>query len=87
MERQDVREHWLRRLLKNPLLSSAEVLEPWVHQALAAAGAQGETLILSMDQPLKGNLNVDPGFGDLVITGELADGHTERYLPNVRSWP
>ena len=33
---------------------------------------------------LKGNLNVDPGFGDLVTTGELAAGHTERYLPNVR---
>ncbi len=33
---------------------------------------------------LKGNLNVDPGVGDIVTTGELATGHTERYLPNVR---
>ncbi|MFZ1828338.1 MAG: transposase [Candidatus Competibacteraceae bacterium] len=33
---------------------------------------------------LKGSLNVDPGFGDIVTTGELAAGHTERYLPNVR---
>ncbi|MGB4946267.1 MAG: hypothetical protein WBQ05_03570 [Candidatus Competibacter denitrificans] len=33
---------------------------------------------------LKGNLNVDPGFGDIVTTGELAAGQTERYLPNVR---
>jgi len=32
----------------------------------------------------KGNLSVDPGFGDLVTTGELAAGYTERYLPNVR---
>jgi len=33
---------------------------------------------------LKGNLNVDPGFGDLTTTGELAAGQTERYLPDVR---
>mgnify|MGYP003588215622 CR=1 FL=1 len=165
-ERQDMREQWLRRLLNNPLLSSAEVLEPWASQALAAAGQYGETIILSMDQTdlgdrfvilmislgvgdralplatveagpanlgfaaqqvllewvrawrptgaevllsadrfypavelfrwlhaqpgehyrlrLKGNLTVDPGFGDIVTTGELAAGQTERYLPNVR---
>ena len=28
-ERQDMREQWLRRLLKNPLLSSAALLKPW----------------------------------------------------------
>jgi len=32
---------------------------------------------------LKGNPNVDPGFGDIVTTGERAAGQTERYLPNV----
>ncbi len=166
-ERQDMREQWLRRLLKNPLLSSPEVLEPWARQALAATGRQGQRIILSMDQTdlgdrfailmvglgigdralplawrveagptnlgfavqkaaleqvrawlpagtevllladrfypsvdllawlhtqpgwhyrlrLKGNLNVDPGFGDLTTTGALAAGQTERYLPNVR---
>ena len=166
-DRQDLREQWLRRLLKNPLLSSVEVLEPWARQALAAAGQNGRTIILSMDQtdvgdrfailmvrlgvgdralPLawtveagpahlgfnaqnvllervrawlpagaevllsadrfypsvalfewlhaqpnwhyrlrvKGNLNVDPGVGDIVTTGELAAGQTERSLPNVR---
>ena len=36
-ERQDLREQWLRRLLKNPLRSSAEGLEPWARQALAGA--------------------------------------------------
>ena len=165
-ERQDLREQWLRRLLKNPLLSSTEVLEPWARQALAAAGQQGQTIILSMDQTdlgdrfailmvslgigdralplawrveagpanlgfttqqalleqvrawlpagaevllcadrfypsvdlfqwlaaqsgwhyrlrLKGNLNVDPGFGEITTTGALAAGQTERYLPNV----
>ena len=28
-ERQDMREQWLRRLLKNPLLVSPVLLEPW----------------------------------------------------------
>ncbi len=109
-----MRAQWLRRRLKNPLLSSAEeaglanlgftvqnvVLEPvW---ARLTAGAE---VLLSADrfyplvgwfewlhtQPnwhdrlrLKGNLNVDPGFGDIVTTGELAAGDTERYLPKVR---
>ena len=48
-ERQDLREQWLRRLLKNPLLSSAQVREPWARQALAAARPHGETIIWSMD--------------------------------------
>ncbi len=165
--RQDMREQWLRRLLKNPLLSGAELLEPWARQALAAAGQHGQTAILSLDQTdlgdrfailmvglgvgdravplawaveagpanpgfdaqqrllervrdwlpagaevllladrfypsvalfewlharpnwhyrlrLKGNPTVDPGFGDIVTTGELAAGDTERYLPKVR---
>ena len=33
---------------------------------------------------LKGNLNVDPGVGDLTTTGALAAGWTERSLLNVR---
>lgn len=33
---------------------------------------------------LKGNLLVDPGYGDEVTTGALAQGVTERYLPGVR---
>ena len=49
-ERQDRREPWLHRLLKNPLLSSTEVLEPWARQTLATTGQQGQTIILSMDQ-------------------------------------
>ena len=48
-ERQDMREQWLRRLLKNPLLSSA-VLEPWVRQVLAEACRNGQTVVLSLDQ-------------------------------------
>jgi hypothetical protein len=161
-----MREQWLRRLLKNPLLSSTEVLEPWARQALTAASLQGQTIVLSMDQTdlgdrfailmislgvggralplawaveagpanlcfaaqnilleqvhawlptgtevllcadrfypsvdlfrwlgtqpgwhyrlrLKGNLNVDPRFGEITTTGALAQGHSECYLSNV----
>ena len=70
-ERQDMREQWLRRLLKNPLLSSAEVLEPWASQALAAAGQHGETIILSMDQTDLGDrfaiLMISLGVGDRAL--------------------
>ena len=165
-ERQDMREQWLRRLLKNPRLSSPMLLEPWARQSLAEVSRQGQTVILSLDQTdlgdrfavlmlglvvgdralpltwavetgsanlgfdpqhvllervrewlpagaavlvladrfypsvelfewlheqswhyrlrLKGNLTVDPGFGDIVTTGDLAAGQTERYLPDVR---
>ena len=164
--RQDMREQWLRRLLKNPLLASPVLLEPWARQALAEASRHGQTVVLSLDQTdlgdrfavlmlgvvggdralpltwaveagpanlgfdwqnillervrnwlpagadvllladrfypsvelfewlhprgwhyrlrLKGNLNVDPGFGDMTTTGELAAGYPERYLPDVR---
>jgi hypothetical protein len=67
-ERQDLREQWLRRLLKNPLLSSAELLEPWARQALAAAGQHGQTGVLSMDPTDLGDrsaiLRVSFGVGD-----------------------
>lgn len=33
---------------------------------------------------LKGNLSIDLGFGEIITTGELAAGQTERYLPQVR---
>lgn len=36
---------WLRRLLKNPLVSSADVLEPWARQVLVAACQHGEMII------------------------------------------
>jgi hypothetical protein len=165
-QRQDMREQWLRRLLKNPLLVSATLLEPWARQALEQAHRNGQTVVLSLDQTdlgdrfavlmlgvmvgdralplawrvevgpanigfsgqqavldqvrgwlpdgaavllladrfypstalfewlhgqgwqyrlrLKSNLSVDPGFGQIVTTGDLARGVTQRYLPNVR---
>jgi hypothetical protein len=164
-EQQAIREQGLRRLLKNPLLESPVVLEPFARTALEEAARNGQTILLSMDQPdlgdrlavlrvalpvgdrslplawqveagaanigfagqpvlleqvrawlppdaavmllgdrfypaaelfawlhqhgwqyrlrLKGNLTVDTGFCE-ATTGELADGVTERYLPDVR---
>ena len=49
-DRQDMREQWLRRLLKNPLRSSVVLLEPWVRQVLAEACRNGQTVVLSLDQ-------------------------------------
>ncbi len=165
-ERQDMREQWLRRLLKNPLLESAAVMAPFAREELAQASGHGQTVLLSMDQTdlgdrmavlmvsvrvgdralplawiaeagaanigfegqrqvleqvlawlpmpaevllsadrfypsmelfdwlhahgwsyrlrLKGNLLADPGYGDEVTTGELAQGVKERYLSGVR---
>lgn len=161
-----MREQWLRRLLKNPLLDSAVVMEPFARRELIEAAKHGQTLLLSLDQTdlgermallmvslrvggralplawlaeagaanigfagqkqllervlawlpagakvllsadrfypsgdlfewvqaqqwhyrlrLKGNVLADPGYGDEVTTGELAQGVTERYLPDVR---
>ena len=164
-EQSEIREQWLRRLLKNTLLDSPVVLEPFARTALEEAARNGQTVIISMDQTdvgnrfailmlalqagdrslpltwevevgaanigfagqqillervrawlppdatvlllgdrfypsaelfawlqhhgwqyrlrLKGNLTVDTGFCE-TTTGELADGVTERYLPDVR---
>ena len=49
-ERQDLREQWLRRLLKNPLLGPAVVIEPFARAELAKAASHGQTVLLSMDQ-------------------------------------
>ncbi len=54
-ERQDMREQWLRRLLKNPLLQGEAVMEPLALQALEEAARNGQTLLLSMDQTDLGN--------------------------------
>ncbi len=49
-ERQDMREQWLRRLLKNPLVQSEVVIEPLARQELQEAARHGQTLLLSIDQ-------------------------------------
>ena len=42
-ERQDMREQWLRRLLKNPLLNWAVIMAPFAQGELAQAGKHGQT--------------------------------------------
>lgn len=49
-ERQDMREQWLRRLLKNPLLRVAAVMEPFARAELAKAARNRQTVLLSLDQ-------------------------------------
>ena len=49
-ERQDRREQWLRRLLKNPRLGPAVVIAPFAQAELAKASCQGQTVLLNMDQ-------------------------------------
>ena len=49
-EQQERREQGLRRLLKNPLLESPVILEPFTRTALEEAARNGQTIILSMDQ-------------------------------------
>ena len=49
-ESQDMREQWLRRLLKNPLLLATAVMEPFAREALARAARNGQTVLLAMDQ-------------------------------------
>jgi hypothetical protein len=48
-ERQDRREQWLRRFLKNPLLSDVAVMEPFAREELANVARNVRTLLLSMD--------------------------------------
>ena len=48
--RQDMREQWLRRLLKNELLDCAVIMEPFVRAELEKAANNGQVILLSMDQ-------------------------------------
>lgn len=54
-ERQDMREQWLRRLLKNKLIDSASILEPFASAELERAARSGQTVLLSLDQSDLGN--------------------------------
>ena len=49
-EQSEIREQWLRRLLKNPLLDSPAVLEPFARTALEEAARHGQTVMLTLDQ-------------------------------------
>jgi len=75
------------------------VLEPWARQALAAAGAQGQTLILSMDQTDVGDrfaiLMISLGVGDRALPlawtveagpANLGFAAQKVLLERVRAW-
>ena len=50
IERQDMREQWLRRLLSSPALRCETVMAPFAQAALKRAGKNGQVILLSMDQ-------------------------------------
>ena len=67
-ERLDMREQWLRRLLANDRLKSETVLAPWARQALREAGANGQVIVLSMDQT-----DLGERFAVLMISVRVGD--------------
>ena len=73
-ERQDMREQWLGRLLKNPLLESSAILEPFAQTVLEEAARNGQTVILSLDQTDLGDR-----FAVLMLAVQVGD----RSLPLV----
>lgn len=98
-ERQDRREQWLRRLLKNPLLRSEVVIEPWARQELKRAARHGQTVLLSLDQTDLGNrmavllVSVRGGDRSLPLTWMAAAGAANLgfegqrlVLERVRAW-
>lgn len=98
-ERQDMREQWLRRLLKNPLLLAPRVMEPFTREALAKAARNGQTVLLAMDQTDLGDrmalLVVALRVGDralpLVWRAEAGPANIgfesqQRLLEQVRAW-
>jgi len=98
-ERQDMREQGLRRLLKNPLLDSPVVLEPFARVALEAAARNGQTVMLSLDQTDLGDrfavlmVAVQVGDRSLPVAWEVEAGAAnigfagqQVLLERVRAW-
>jgi len=98
-ERQDMREQWLRRLLKNPLLDGAAVMEPVARRELQEAARHGQTVLLSMDQTELGDrmavLMVALRVGDRALplawiaeagAANIGFKGQRRLLERVRGW-
>ena len=62
-ERIDMRYQWLSRFLSTESIDNDEVMRPFIHQAVQAASASGETLILCLDQT-----QISDRFGILSIS-------------------
>lgn len=71
-ERLDMRAQWLTRLLGNRWLSVESVLAPWARQVLCEACAQGQIIVLCMDQT-----DVGERFAVLMLSVRVG----ERALP------
>ena len=98
-ERQDIREQWLRRLLTNPLLESAAILDPFARTVLGEAARNGQTVILSLDQTELGDrfavlmLAVQVGDRSLPLAWQVEIGAAnigfagqQVLLERVRAW-
>ncbi len=68
LERQDMREQWLRRLLKSKAFGCETVMAPFVIESLRYAGHNDQTILLSMDQTDLGNR-----MAVLMITVRIGD--------------
>src|SRR5512134_382577 len=98
-EQQEVRAQWLRRLLKNPLLQSPVILEPFARMVLREAACNGQTILLSLDQTDLGDrfailmLAVQVGDRSLPLAWKVEAGATNIgfagkrvLLERVRAW-
>lgn len=97
--RADMREQWLRRLLRKALVDSGEILEPFAGQVLEDASSGGQTILLSMDQTDLGRrfailmLSVRCGERALPLAWKIESGDAnigfsgqQELLDRVRSW-
>ena len=98
-ERQAIREQWLRRLLKNPLLQSPVILEPFARMVLEEAARKKQTIFLSLDQTDLGDrfailmLAVQVGDRSLPLAWKVEAGAAnigfagqQGLLERVRAW-
>src|SRR5512143_1542082 len=98
-EQQAVREQWLRRLLKNPLLQSPVILEPFARTVLREAARNGQMIILSLGQTDLGDrfavlmLAVQVGDRSLPVAWQVEAGAAnigfagqQVLLERVRAW-
>ncbi len=72
LERDDMRQQWLRRLLSTDELRSDRELEPFAREALQMASSGGQTVVLAMDQT-----DVSDRFAILMVSVRVG----ERALP------
>lgn len=74
LDRLDMREQWLRRLLSSDQVVPEEIMEPYVRQILRESSENGQVLQLSMDQT-----DIGHRFAILVVSIRVGD----RALPLV----